>query len=202
MEGHYRLKMTARIGPRILKNRHTGEVLELRRVKRGDQVWLELNGTAPPHGEGPPLHVHYFEDEHITVHSGTLSAMLDGRKIVIEAGSGAVLPAGSVHRWWNEGDVPLVLRGFAKPVVDLDRYLQATFEVVNAGTSERPPLFHMAHLLWRHRKTQRLRMGPAWIQSVVFPVIVAIGTMLGKYRGTDWPGCPARCSDAPFSPES
>jgi hypothetical protein len=32
----------------IIENRHTGERLALRRVKRGDEVWLELKGFAPP----------------------------------------------------------------------------------------------------------------------------------------------------------
>jgi hypothetical protein len=42
----------------VLENRHTGECLALRRVMRGDQVWLELKGSLPPRSEGPPLHTH------------------------------------------------------------------------------------------------------------------------------------------------
>jgi hypothetical protein len=30
------------VGELIIENRHTGERLALRRVKRGDEVWLEL----------------------------------------------------------------------------------------------------------------------------------------------------------------
>ena len=76
------------------------------------------------------------------------------------------------------------------------------FEIINAGPAERPPLFYMAHAAWRHRKTQRLAVGPAVVQAILFPMIVTIGTVLGKYRGTDWPGCPSRCSEAPFCAES
>jgi hypothetical protein len=36
----------------IIENRHTGERLALRRVKRGDEVWLELKGSLPPIGKG------------------------------------------------------------------------------------------------------------------------------------------------------
>jgi len=187
-----------KIEARVLINRHTGETLALRRVKRGGEVWLEMNGTMPPRQDGPPMHVHHAEIETATVTSGTLSAIVDGRKIVARTGEAATFPAGSVHRWWNESDEPLVFGGFAKPVVDLDRYLQAAFEALNAGTKERPPLFYIAHIAWRHRKTQGLRIGPAWVAAIVVPAIVAIGTVLGKYRGTDWPGSPARCSDAPY----
>ncbi len=31
----------------IIENRHSGERLAMRRVKRGDEVWLELKGSLP-----------------------------------------------------------------------------------------------------------------------------------------------------------
>jgi hypothetical protein len=40
---------------------------------------------------------------------------------------------------------------------------------------------------------------PRWIQSIVVPIIVAAGTVLGRYRGTDWPGCPIKCEPAPMA---
>ena len=64
----------------IVENRHTGERLAMRRVKRGDEVWLELKGSLPPHQQGPPLHIHVAEDEEGVVKSGTLSAQLNGRR--------------------------------------------------------------------------------------------------------------------------
>lgn len=171
----------------------------MRRVAHGPQVCLEMKGTLAPHKAGPPLHVHYAETEEGMVVAGTLSAVVDGRKVTLRAGERGTFPAGSVHRWWNDGDETLVFEGLARPVVDLDRYLQAVFEVLNSGSSGRPPLFHMAHVAWRHRRTQSLRVIPPWIQAVVLPVVVLIGTALGRYRGTGWPGCPARCTGAPLT---
>ena len=60
----------------IIENRHTGERLAMRRVKRGDEVWLELKGSLPPHRQGPPLHIHVAEDEEGVVRSGTLCSMI------------------------------------------------------------------------------------------------------------------------------
>jgi mannose-6-phosphate isomerase-like protein (cupin superfamily) len=190
--------MTQSTDPCVLHNRHTGERLELRRVARHGQIWLELKGTLPPKREGPPLHVHYQETEEGRVIAGTLSAVLDGRRIRVGAGEMARFPVGSVHRWWNDGDDTLVFEGFAKPVVDLDLYLQAVFEVLNSGSAERPSLFYMAHVAWRHRRTQAICLAPRWIQAILFPAIVLVGTTLGRYRGTDWPGCPDRCTEAPL----
>ncbi len=183
--------------PLVLENRHTGERLELRRIAQDGETWLELKGSLPPHRDGPPLHVHHDEHEGGRVLSGTLSAMVDGRKIEVRAGEAASFPRGCAHRWWNDGSETLVFEGFARPVVDLDRYLQAAFEVINAGPPDRPPLFYITHVAWRHRRTQAPLVMPRPIQAVLFPIVVLVGSLLGRYRGTEWPGCPTRCGGAP-----
>ena len=182
----------------LLENRHTGERLAMRRVKRGDEVWLELKGSLPPKREGPPLHIHVAEDEEGQVVSGTLCAVINGRRITAGPGESTAILRGLAHRWWNDGDATLVFEGYARPVVDLDLYFQAVFEVLNAGPSGRPPLFYIAHVARRHRHTQLVLLMPRPIQSALFRVVVALGTLLGRYRGEDWPGCPARCVDAPM----
>jgi mannose-6-phosphate isomerase-like protein (cupin superfamily) len=182
-----------------LNNRHTGEELNLRRVVRDGQICLELKGTLPPGREGPPLHVHYQEHEAGRVIAGTLSAEVDGRRIQVEAGGAAAFPIGSAHRWWNAGEERLAVEGLTTPVVDFDVYVKAAFEVLNSGPANRPPLFYMAHLAWRHRKTQSVLFAPRWLQAALVPAIVFVGTLLGRYRGTDWPGCPDRCVAAPLA---
>ena len=130
--------------------------------------------------------------------AGTLAAEVDGVQVRIEQGGPVRLPMGSAHRWWNGGAETLQFDGFARPVIDLDRFLSAIFDVLNSGPARRPPVFYMAHLLWRHRKTQTVLIAPWWIQGVLFPTIVLIGILLGRYRGTDWPGCPDRFPAAPL----
>ena len=184
--------------PLILQNRHTGERLELRRVARGGETWLAIHGMLPPHRQGPPLHVHYEQLEEVRVLAGTLSTLLNGQEGRVNAGETTTFPAGAAHRWWNDGGDTLVVEGYAKPAVDLDRYLYAVLEVLNSGTAARPPLFYMAHVAWRHRRTQRVVLMPSPIEAVVLPLIILVGTMLGRYRGTDWPGCPSRAQEAPL----
>ncbi|MEQ1857377.1 MAG: cupin domain-containing protein [Longimicrobiales bacterium] len=183
-----------------LENRHTGEVLELSRFWENGVECLRLVGSLPPGGEGPPLHIHYIEDEEGVVRSGLLSAVVDGVRIDARAGERVTLPRGLPHRWWNGGSELLVFDGSAKPLGDIDRYLQAAFEIANASPSNRPSLFYIAHLALRHRHNQTVLVMPGPVQAVLFRAAVAIGTLLGKYRGTDWPGCPARCAGtAPLS---
>ena len=146
---------------------------------------------------GPPLHVHFHQREEGLVKAGSLGARIGNEKIIVPAGKTSVFPAGVVHTWWNAGDDLLELSGRAVPAGDLDRYLQAIFAVANAGPSGRPSLFYLAHVLWRHRHTQAVELPPRIIQRIVFPLILLVGRVLGKYRGDSWPGSPASCTGAP-----
>jgi len=182
-----------------LENRHTGEVLEIRRERRDGELVFGLRGTLPAHREGPPIHVHYAEDEEGLIVAGTLSAEIDGQRVTVGPGQTVRLPHGVPHRWWNDGDQTLTFEGSTHPAVDFDRYLQAVFEVMNAGAPNRPPLFYLAHLALRHRRTQSVLLMPPPVQTVLFGFLVLVGTLLGRYRGTNWPGCPARCTGAPYA---
>ena len=166
------------------------------RVASGS-VYLSLEGSLPSGGKGPPLHKHVLEVEEGTVASGTLGGTVDGKKVVIPAGGSASFPNGVVHAWWNEGQDTLFFNGRATPAVDLDKFLQALFAVINAGDGKRPPMFYLAHVLWRHRRTQVIVEPPVAVQRIVFPVVLLVGHLLGKYRSDDWPGAPGSCPGAP-----
>jgi len=159
---------------------------------------LILDGSLPRGMSGPPLHVHFHEQEEIIVKGGTLGAQVGTEKITVPAGGTVVIPAGVPHRWWNAGDDLLELRGRVVPAVDLDRFLQSLFAVLNAGASSRPSIFHLAHVLSRHRDTQLNMVPPPAIQRIVFPVILFIGRILGKYSGSNCPGSAESCPGAPL----
>jgi len=181
-----------------LENRHTGEILRMRRVRdAGGQIALAIDGSLPARMSGPPLHVHFHQREEGTVKAGTLGAQIGREKIVVPTGGSGAFPAGVVHSWWNAGDDLLELRGQATPAGDLDRYLQALFAVLNASPSGKPSIFYIAHVLWRHRHTQAVVMPPPAIQRILFPLVLLVGRILGKYRGSSWPGSPESCTGAP-----
>jgi quercetin dioxygenase-like cupin family protein len=180
-----------------LHNRHTGEVLTLQRQHQDGELVLTLQGTLPPHQQGPPMHIHYVEEEEGRVTAGRLSADIGGQRVEAGPGESVRLSPGVPHRWWNEADEAVAFEGRARPVADLDRYLQAIFEVMNAGAPSRPPLFYLAHVALRHRRTQAVLIMPRLMQAVLFRAVVVLGTVLGRYHGTEWPGCPHRCTGAP-----
>ncbi len=182
-----------------LENLHTGEILRMRRVHDADgQTVLAIDGYLPPKSNGPPPHVHFDLREEGTVKAGSLGARVGNEKILVPAGGSASFAPGVVHAWWNAGDVLLEFSGRAIPAGDLDRFLQGIFAVLNAGPSGKPSIFYLAHLLWRHRHTQAVVAPPRIIQRILFPVVLLIGHVLGKYSGTDWPGAPSSCTGAPL----
>jgi mannose-6-phosphate isomerase-like protein (cupin superfamily) len=181
-----------------LENRHTGEILRMRRERDAEgRVVLALDGSLPPRMDGPPSHVHFQQREEGRVRAGSLGVQVGSEKFVVPVGGTAAFPAGVVHTWWNAGDDPVELSGHAVPAADLDRYLQAVFAVLNASASGRPSLFYIAHIALRHRHTQGFMTPPLAIQRIVFPLVLLVGYLLGKYRGGSWPGSPESCSGAP-----
>ena len=128
---------------------------------------------------------HFHEREEATVRAGTLGARIGKETVRVPAGGTGIFPAGVVHTWWNAGEVLLEMSGRVIPAVDLDRYLQALFAVLNAAPSGRPSIFYIAHVLWRHRHTQKIAAPPRIIQRIIFPLVLFAGRVLGKYRGTE-----------------
>jgi mannose-6-phosphate isomerase-like protein (cupin superfamily) len=171
----------------------------MRRVRdSAGQIVLRIEGSLPPGMSGPPPHVHFHQREEGCVKVGTVGAWVGKEKIMVRAGESTVFPAGVVHTWWNGGKERLELTGQAIPAADLDRYLQALFAVLNADSSGRPSIFYLAHVLWRHRHTQAVMTPAIPIQRILFPLVLLLGSILGKYRGTSWPGCPESCTGAPL----
>ena len=63
-----------------IRNRHTGEILRLSRVRNAQgQIVLNLDGSLPPRASGPPLHVHFHERGEGKVRAGTLGAQVGKR---------------------------------------------------------------------------------------------------------------------------
>jgi hypothetical protein len=183
-----------------IENRHTGETLRMRRQHDASgQIILIMEGSLPPGTKGPPPHIHFHEREEGGVQAGTLGARIGNQTLVVQTGGNAAFPPGDGHSSWNAGETVLEFKGRVVPAVDLDQFLQALFAVLNAGAANRPSIFYLAHVLWRHRHTQAVLTPPVAMQRILFPVVLLIGRVLGKYKGQDWPGCPETCTGAPLS---
>jgi len=159
-----------------------GEVLTFLGVVRhrdGDRMELEM--LAPP-DVGAPMHLHHLQEEAMTVVAGKLGLQFAGEQPrYAEPGETIILKRGVGHRWWNAGTTELRCTGWAKPPNNIEYFLTALFDSMKRGGRRRPGLFDAAFLLTRYRSEIRMLDIPAVVQKVAFPVLLALGTILGKY---------------------
>ena len=168
--------------PRTIDNGH-GEQLTFVRLVRGDSGdRLEVEGRAQS-GVGPPMHVHFLQEEAITVVAGRMGYQLEGDE-PREAGPGdtVLLPRGIAHRWWNASPTELRSTGWIAPANNAEFYLATLFESMERSGSGRPGLFDSAFLMTRYRSEFDIIELPALVRKVGFPVLMTLGRIIGKYR--------------------
>lgn len=168
--------------PHSIDNGH-GELLTfLRRVPgtRGDRLEVE-NVCAP--GMGPVMHVHKYQDEVLTVVEGRIGYARPGQPDQF-AGPGETVAflAGDAHRFWNAGDTPLRCTGYIEPADNIEYFLSEIFASQRASADARPNVLDAAYLARRYRSEFAMLQIPSAVQRFVFPVLIAIGTLLGRYR--------------------
>jgi quercetin dioxygenase-like cupin family protein len=174
--------MTAPSYPHTIDN-GAGETLTFvarRRDERGEYV--EGHNTVAP-GAGPPMHVHHFQEESLTVERGTLGYQRQGQAEQ-SAGPGETVtfPPGDPHRFWNAGDGELVCAGIIRPPDNVEYFLGEIFASSKRHGGKRPGIFDAAYLSHRYRSEFELLAAPAPVRRVVFPAIAAVGRLLGLHR--------------------
>src|SRR6516225_2726417 len=105
-----------------------GELLTFTGLTPGpDGVRLEVAGVAQP-GAGPPMHVHYLQEEAARVERGRLGyQVFGGEERCAGPGEVVVWPAGTPHKWWNAGSEELHTTGWCSPPDSLEFFLSALF---------------------------------------------------------------------------
>ena len=142
---------------------------------------LEVEVRAQP-GAGPPMHVHYLQEEAMTVVSGKLGFQTAGEEPRYAGpGETKIFACGVGHRWWNAGATELHCTGWARPPHNVEYFLTALFGSMKRAGRKRPDFFDAAFLLTRYRSEIRMLDIPAIVQTVAFPVLLAIGKLVGKY---------------------
>jgi mannose-6-phosphate isomerase-like protein (cupin superfamily) len=158
----------------------SGEKLILHGIRKDDQgEYLELEGWAEP-GVGPPMHVHFLQEEGLTVVQGKLAYMFDD-KVVRYAGPGekVVFKAGQMHRFWNAGQEKLVAKGYVRPIDSFPYFIAHTHASIKANGGKKPGFFDGAYLLWRYRTEFDMAEIPRPVKKIMFPFVVLLGSLLG-----------------------
>jgi quercetin dioxygenase-like cupin family protein len=169
------------IFPYIIENTH-GEKLIFKGIAR-DQLgeYLEVENEVKP-GAGPIMHVHFRQDEGLTVTSGTIGYKIQGKEEKF-AGIGETIhfKAGVPHKFWNAGEDLLTCTGFIRPPDNIVYFLNEIFRSMDENGG-RPGFFDGAYLSMRYQSEFAITEIPVFVRKVVFPIVVFIGKLLGKYK--------------------
>jgi quercetin dioxygenase-like cupin family protein len=142
---------------------------------------LEVANVVTP-GSGPPMHVHHSQEEAVTVLKGRIAYQRpDEPSQFAGPGETIAFKAGEPHKFWNAGQDDLLGTGYIEPADNVEYFLTELYASTKRNGG-RPSLFDAAFLLGRYRSEFGMLEIPAAVQRFVFPVLVVVGTLLGKYR--------------------
>ena len=133
-------------------------------------------------GSGPPMHVHHLQEESLTVQEGRMGYRVAGGPDGFAGpGETVTFARGQMHRFWNAGGGVLRCSGRVSPPGNLEYFLTEIFASMRRGGG-RPNPFDAAYLLGRYRTEIAQGDIPAAVRVVVFPILRAVGRVLGRDR--------------------
>jgi quercetin dioxygenase-like cupin family protein len=173
--------MNAYTYPHTIDNGAGERLTFVRRVPDAGGDRLEVENVVKP-DSGPPMHVHHRQEEALTVQEGRIGYQREGEpERFAGPGETVVLKPGEVHKFWNAGEEDLRCTGYARPADNLEYFLGAIYESQRQSGGNRPDPFDAAFLTRRFRSEFGMAEIPAAVQRLVFPVVVGVGRLLGKY---------------------
>jgi quercetin dioxygenase-like cupin family protein len=162
---------------------NTGEKLTFLRIVKNDQGQevLEVENQVAPKA-GPPMHIHWKQDECLTVVSGKIGYQVLGEEVKY-AGAGETLlfKRGAAHKFWNAGEDMLHCKGWVSPPHNIVYFLSEIYRSSNENNG-RPGSFDAAFLLSRYKSEFDMVEIPGFVKNVIFPVTLFIGKLQGKHK--------------------
>lgn len=152
---------------------------------------LEVENSVHP-GGGPPMHVHYLQDESLTVVNGKIAAHVLGQAVTFHGpGETVKFKRGVAHRFWNAGEEILVCKGWISPAYNVEYFLTEIFNSTKKNGGKRPSTFDGAYLMLRYKSEFDMVGVPALVKNAIFPIVVFFGKLAGKHRKFDHAPAPA-----------
>ena len=168
--------------PHTIENGAGERITFVRRVPGATGDRVEGENLARP-GAGPPMHVHRYQVESFTVQRGRMGYQRLGQPEQFAGpGDTVTFAPGDAHRFWNPGPDDLLCTGYIEPADNVEYFLGEIFASTRRRGGTTPDVFDAAFLATRYRDEFTMVAVPVLVRRVVFPLLVALGTLLGKYR--------------------
>lgn len=172
---------------RTIRNPIVGdEVTFLRTAQEtGEEYVLARVKLAP--GGGNPLHHHPTFAEEFEVVEGSLTIERDGRKLLLDPGEHATVPAGSVHRFANDTDHPIVFLAQIRPARRFEEVLRVAYGLARDGKTNAAgiPKNPLELALLYEMGESYLADVPLWLQRTISILLAGLARRLGVERSLD-----------------
>src|SRR5689334_8608249 len=164
--------MTKYSFPHTIDNGHGEQLTFLKLVETENGELLEVENKVKP-GAGPPMHVHHVQDESLTIIQGRLGAQIAGQQPTFHGpGETITFKRGVPHKFWNAGEDMLYCKGWISPANNIVYFLTEIFRSTKLNGAHRPSMFDGAFLQTRFRSEFDLVEIPAFVKTVIFPIIL------------------------------
>lgn len=141
---------------------------------------LEGTTNVQP-GKGPPMHIHFQQEEGLTVLEGRMGYQILGHTPRYAGpGETVVFAPGVAHRFWADGDQLLRCTAYAQPPNNMVYFLGEVFRSMRENGGTKPDLIEAAYLLHKYRSEFAMLNIPRFVQVAIFPVLRLIGRLSGK----------------------
>lgn len=148
--------------------------------------FLQVEFALRPRGVIVEPHLHPRQTERFEVLAGKLRGQVRGEERTAAVGDVVVVPPGTPHSWWNDGDEEARLLLEFRPALRTEQFFERIFALARAGkTDERglPNLLQRAVLIKEYRDELYPAFAPLPIVKAVIAVLAPIGLLFG-YRAT------------------
>ena len=171
-----------------LENPVAGERIVFRRTAAdsGGAV-LSFDYFLPAGGSVPLAHVHPRQEERFEVVSGRARIRVGRRLRGASAGESVVVPRGSVHRLWNDGEDELHVLVEFRPALRTEEGFEQLFGLARDGKLSRrgfPHPLQIAVMAKEYRDEAQFPLLPTVVQRALIAPLAAIGARRG-YRMFD-----------------
>lgn len=154
-------------------------------IKKYENGWVYSRAELQAFAAGPPEHFHEHFDETFMVEKGTASFLVNGEKIVLQAGESITIPRGVAHKPFNESAEVLILNDVSNQHPSIPAAfaygLTNIYSAMDKIDNPRSPLNLLA-LAAQGNEFDTWAAGiPLWVQKMLRWVLGPTARMLG-YR--------------------
>jgi quercetin dioxygenase-like cupin family protein len=168
--------------PHTIDNGGGERLTFINHIKDESGDYLEVENIVQPMA-GPPMHVHFKQEETITIVKGRLAALVPGKEPqYFVAGATVSFKPGEIHKFWNAGTEPLIGKGFIKPAHNIEYFLTQIYASTKANGGTRPATFDVAYLLNRYKSEFDMVELPSFVKKVILPLTLFFGKLQGKHK--------------------